>query len=451
MWTAFSPETFAADGKALLNPIRKAAQAEIQTAATASEAKKVELIAKYVAALTTLEKSLAASGNLDVILHVREERTAVEQTGSPTAHTDKELVELRSKYEKSLGLITAGLQSARERLVVSTTIKIKKQETALTKAGKVDDAIAVRQEGKQLLAELSQPENPARQLFEEDPRVAERVAPGALEKIEIPTEKPIENPFGNPFAEPGGWLESQTIPVSKLKIRHPIVIGNRNQKKSPLIVIAPGSVWAGSDPGRIEVTTGKLLATKCRFETLEFGGDLGSRFYFQHCAFVGSRVRKIGGWFGKDLGSRFYFENCYIKDSFADKLNIVDHGVRVEMSVFEDVVFPSMNFRKFQPAQYVRNPWLRIANSRFVDCTLPLSVLLLTRDCFFESCTFVNDNRNSDEAPVTLPMETILYTINSKSTMTNIPAALNVIEKPLSAYQGLPIPTATALKAFLPE
>lgn len=447
----FTVNLTAADGKVLLEPIRKAAQAEIQTASTATEAKKVELIAKYVAALTALEKTLASSGQLDAILHVREERAAVEQTGSTTAHNDKELLDLRGKYEKSLALITGGLKTARERVVAATTLKIKEQETALTKAGKVDDAIAVRKEGQRLLLELSEGEGAGKQLFEEDPRVAESPALKPLQKIEVPSEKPIENPFGNAFAEEGRWLESQTIPAAKQKIRRPILIGDRGLKKWPLIVVAPGSVWAGADKGRLELSACKFVADKCRFESLELGCDHACFYFFQNSAFVDCDFKRVGIWYGGDQCARWYMENCYVRGKFADKLTVVDVGLRLHTSVFEDIKFPSMQYLKKQPAYYVNHGWMRIANCRFVDCTIPLSFLLLTRECIFENCMFVNDAGNSEDVPVVDALETVIYAINCKSQMTKVPPAIKVTEKAISEYKGVTIPTAAGLTAFLPK
>lgn len=443
--------SFAADGKALLEPVRKAAQAEAQTAAAATEARKVELVAKYVAALTALEKSLAPSGRLDAILHVREEREAVEQTGSPTVHNDTELLELRSKYLKSLGLITAGLKSARERLVAATSLKIKEQETLLTKAGKVDDAIAVRKEGQRLLLELSEGDGAGKQLFEEDPRIAESPAVKPLQKIEIPTEKPIENPFGNPFAEEGRWLESQTIPTAKQKIRRPILIGDRGFKKWPLIVVAPGSVWAGADKGRLELSACKFVADKCRFESLELGCDHACFYFFQNSAFVDCDFKRIGIWYGGDQAARWYMENCYIRGKFSDKLTVVDVGLRLHTSVFEDIKFPSMQYLKKQPAYYVNHGWMRIANCRFVDCEIPLSFLLLTRDCIFENCVFVNDGANSGDVPVVEAFETVIYTANCKSRLTKVPSVIKVIDKPVPEYMGVAIPTLASLSTLFPK
>ncbi|MEO7099775.1 MAG: hypothetical protein ABI162_10470 [Luteolibacter sp.] len=411
VWALVSSAALAAEP---LDGLRKAAQAEIEEADTATMFKKVELGQKYAAALENLEKTLTASGNLDAIVHIRQEKEAVLKSGQPTAYADKPLVELRDKYQKSIASIDGGMKASRAKVLEGIAKKIKEQEVGLTRAGKVDDALKFRKDGEQMMLELSSGAAASTVGFADDPRSTTAPDLNPLSPIKIPDDKPklVENPF----AIKGRWLEGMTLPVMKQKIREPIVIGERSKKVGPLIVMSPGSVMSASGDGRIDVAYGRFVASKCRFETVPMFGDLGSVFFFQNCSFDNCRFKKGGNWHGWDQASKFYFENCYFKGSFSDTINLVQNGFRVQSSVFEDMELPTMRFFSKQPADYLSHPWLRVIHCRFIKCKIPLSFVYLTRDCIFEKCVFNNESeRPGDEAEITKPFEIVAYEESTRS------------------------------------
>ncbi len=438
-----SSVTFAGEA---VDAIRKAAKEQAEAADTDASFKKVELAKKYVVALNNLEKKLTGDGNLDAIVHLREERAAVEKSGSTTAHQDKALVELREKYVKSISDIDAGLKSTRAKVSAGITAKIREQESALTKAGKVDDALALRKEGDRLLLEFTG--GAADVPFEDDPRAAAASGLKSLEVVEIPKEKP---PFyEKPFMIIDRWLESLTVPTSKQKVRTAVLIGDRAKKSWPLVVISPGSVWVADEKGRVELSAGNVVASKCRFEDLPLEADLACHFYFQNCAFADCRFQKGGVWYGSEQAGKFYFENCLVKGSFSKHLNVVDTGIRAETSVFEGIEFPPFLFKKKQPSDYQNHKWLRIYHCRFVKCTIPVSFLLLTRDCVFENCVFTDDPaKPADEGLITKPIEIVLYVKGCKSKITGLPGTVKLTEKPDTALKGVVIPTAAALTGMM--
>lgn len=439
-----SPVAIAQD---VLDHLRNTGEAEVAIVVGEGKLNRMDLARKYVAALENLEKSLTASGQLDSIIHLREEQESVRKTGDPTTHEDKSLVELRAKYLKSLEGIDANTKASRAKVVGGLRLKIREQETTLTKAGKVADALKLRKEGEELLSQLSGGATVDSVAFADDPRVAATADVKPLQPIEVPKETPA--PYDKPFAIEDRWLESMTIPLARQRIREPIIIGDRGKKKWPLIVVSPGSVWAGDGSGRIELSAANFVAARCRFQTLELGSDHACRYFFQNCAFDDCKFPRNGIWWGGDLAAKFFFENCYIKGNYSGKLAAGDNGIRAQTCVFENVEFPTMHFQKHQPADFVNERWLRIINSRFVKSKLPLSFLLLTRDCVFENCIFMEDKDRGDDVEITKPIQIDMYVSNCQMKINKLPPAVTLSQKPIGELKGIAIPTATLLTEMM--
>jgi hypothetical protein len=262
-----------------------------------------------------------------------------------------------------------------------------------------------------------------------------------LDAIEVPGDTPPD--FKDPFDIKDRWLDPMTVPAGKERIHSAIVIGDRMKKKWPTVVIAPGSVWTATKSGRVEISGGNVVARQCRFEKLPIEVDHACRYFFLNCSFDDCRFGKAGVWYGGDLAGKYYFENCIIRRKFANPLNLVDTGFRIQTCVFEDIDLPSMNFRGKEPANYVNERWLRIVNCRFVKCTLPISFLLLTRDCVYENCTFIEDAEPMEE--LKKPIEINLYVKGSKSKIRVYPAYVVLNQLPDTDMKDIRVPTAASL------
>lgn len=428
----------------LVEGSRKAALEQIETVEMEALFKEAELVKKYVGALDGLEKKLATEGDLDAIVRLREEREAVTATAGTTTHADKPLAELREKYSAALKIIRTDLAGARAKITTELTQKLREQEGVLTKAGKVDEALALRKEGERLLLELSAGTGTEEVKLEDDPRSTAPVDLMPLEPITIPKGSPALNEKA--FAIKGRWLESMTLPVAKRRIGEPIVIGDRMKKQWPSVVLSPGTVWSGSDGARLDVSAGNFLASKVRFESLPIAADLACKFYFQNCSFDDCAFGKGGVWYGSSQAAKFYFENCIVNKNLSREIDIVDHGFRAQTSVFQKVDFPPVSFRKKQPSDFLNHPWMRFVNCRFVDCKIPASFALLTRDCIFVNCSFEEDDKL---APATKPTDVVVYVSNCKWRITKLPANITLTQKPDTEWKGVQIPTVASLAGLM--
>lgn len=422
----------------VLDHLLKTGESEVAMVEAEGKLKRMDLAQKYAAALGNLEKTLAAGGQLDAIVHLREELESVRQTGETTAHEDKPLVDLRTKYLKSRDDIDAATKSSRAQVVQGMEKKIREQEAALTKAGKVEEALDLRKQGEQLLLRLSGGAVADSVTFADDPRSGAAIDLKSLEPIEIPQVKPpvVENPF----AIKGDWLTNMTVPTLKQKVREPIYLGDRNKNIWIDVVVSPHSVWSGADRGKVELHYANFIASKSRFENLEMSGDDRCHFYFQNCAFVSCDYPKIGWWRGP---MKHYFENCYLKGNRSGLSSVENNAIRAETSVFEDVEFPTILFLKNQPADYVNEKWLRVVNCRFVKCKIPLSFLLITRDCVFENCV-ITDEAKKDDSEIVKPIQVDMY-VSNLQIRTKVPAAVTLNQKKYSELKPGIIPTAASL------
>ncbi|QJE98909.1 hypothetical protein [Luteolibacter luteus] len=262
-----------------------------------------------------------------------------------------------------------------------------------------------------------------------------------LEAVEVPADAPPENKAA--FDIKDRWLEPMTIPAGKERVHSHIVIGDRMKKKWPTMVIAPGSVWTGTKSGRVEISGGNVIARKCRFLQLPLEVDHACRYYFINCGFDDCRFGKTGVWYGGDLAGKYYFESCIIRKNFANPLNLTDTGFRIQNCVLEGIEMPSMDYRKKEPVNYVNEKWLRVSQSRFVKCTIPVSFLLLTRECIFEGCTFTDDSEKIEG--MSKPIEVDLYVKDSKSKLKGSPANITLNLKPDTELKDVTVPTTASL------
>lgn len=436
--------------------LAQTARTAIETADTEAIFQKADLGKKYATALEGLEKKFRSEGDLDAVLRVREEREEVLKSGTTTAHTDKALVDLRAKYTSALAAIDQAQSAAHTKAMEQFRASLRGSESALVKDGKVEEAVALRQEGALLLEELDglakTAQAPAANTaaanadWQEDPRSRQRTDLKELPEMEIPSERPEE--FDKAFLQKDRWLESITVPQVRQRVRENVVIGDRGKQAWPLVVVAPGSHWAGAGNTTIELSAGKIVAETGRFEKLIFLADLDCQYFFTRCIFDDCRFDKGGIWYGFEQAGKFYFKECLVRGAFSgNSINVVDHGFRAERTVFENVKFPNMLFRDKQPADYLNHRWLRLVHCRFVGCTLPLSFLSLTHECLFENCTFIDDPKPAKpgEEKVLKPIHLVIYVKDCRSRLGRLPENVTLEERPASDYQGPAIPTAAEL------
>ena|GEM_PF-4972727 len=424
--------------------LKESAAVEIEKSETDALFRQAELSQRYVAALKALEEKVRATGDLDALIRVREEADAITKSGEVTSHGDKGITELREKYIAARGVIMKDANAARSRVVDALTKSIREKEAALTKAGQVDEALAIRKEGEQMLLELSSGMGNDGVEFAEDSRATGPTELKELKKINVPATAPAL--FEKPFSIKGTWLESMTLPPLKQRISEQVVIGDRGKKKWPTVVLPKGTVWSGRDT-RIFSSGGHIVATKSSFERLRFVGDLACDTFFVNCSFDQCTLNRGGGWWGWDHAAKYYLENCVVSNSLASAWNVGDNGFRVRTSVFEKAEMPTVSFKDKEPAKYLNHPWFKFENCRFVGCKVPSSFVLVTRDCIFQDCIFVDDPGLKEGQK---PIDVIIYVgPGGRYDISKLPKNVTITRKPDTEWKGETIPTAQALRDMM--
>jgi hypothetical protein len=427
-----------------VDKLKESASGEIEKSETDALFKQAELSQRYVGALKALEERVRATGDLEALIRVREEAESITKSGQTTSHADKGIADLREKYIAARDVIMKDANAARARVVEAMTRTIRDKQAALTKAGQVDEALALRKEGEQMLLELSAGMQNQGVEFEEDARSTGPVELTELEKIEVPLVTPplVEKPF----ALKGRWLESMSVPPLKQRISDEVMIGERTKQKWANIVVPKGTVWSGKNV-RILTNWGFIIATKSSFEGLNFIGDHACRSFFMNCSFNDSGFNKGGWWYGGDQATKFYFENCIFTNRLALAWNVVDVGFRARTCVFEKVDLPPVSFRDREPANYLNHPWFKFENCRFVDCKVPSSFVLVTRNCIFQNCIFVDDAGLKEGQK---PIEVVIYQApGGRYDISKLPKNVTITRKPDTEWKGETIPTAQGLRDMM--
>jgi len=418
--------------------ITKQIDLEVGSSKFEADTKESELRAKYVAALKGLETKTKQSGNLDAVLRVREEIAAVEKSGDPTtAETPKGLVDLRNIYLKSKSDLQTKSKTSIDAKVAAMIAKISERETALTKAGDIDQALALRQ----LREKMNLRYLPEKAEFKDSSGAVASKNPAP---IKPPTDTPpvIENLFSSKE-----WMESCTVPVAKQRIREQILLGDRGKQKWPVVVVSPGSIWSGSGSGQLFLSAAKTVGKQSKFEKLKFINDLGSHSYFLRCELLDCRLERGGIWWAGHYSARFYLEDSLVKGTlFPKRITMGDYGIRADRTVFMGIELPEVDYQKQQPARVVENPWFCFVNCRFVKCKIPASFLLATYECVFEDCIFLDDEKPLAEN-VTESLEAVVYTRDCKNQISKLQEPLKITMKPDTTLKGAAIPTESSVAA----
>ena len=108
---------------------------------------KKALDAKYGAALDSAAKAAQQKGSLDEVVALTGEQKRVAD-GLPIPSTEEDapeaLKKLRAIYHQQSDALNADLESAKAKLLPAYTAKLQELETALTKAGRIPDALLVK-------------------------------------------------------------------------------------------------------------------------------------------------------------------------------------------------------------------------------------------------------------------------------------------------------------------
>lgn len=195
-----------------------------------------------------------------------------------------------------------------------------------------------------------------------------------------------------PLLNKAEWTGKLTIPAGTYQPLRRIDIGApgkndptvQNQEQRGDVTSLPGM---RIENVRFHLREGSWKAAGGWFRDVKITADLGGSFeardsVFQDCVFY-----KEGAWYVAYFSSKWQFTNCVLAGSFMQHWKILDVGMKLDSCTLIDVDLAPLLFREDASAE-VTNEWVSLKNCRFINCQVPESFALATKNCVFEKCTF---------------------------------------------------------------
>jgi serine/threonine protein kinase len=205
------------------------------------------------------------------------------------------------------------------------------------------------------------------------------------------------------------WIGSLTIPAGTYRPLRRIDIGAPG-KRDPKAQNDEQRCDVTSRPGmrmenvRFHLKEGSWKADGGLFREVKITADLGGSFEAKNCLFQDCLFAKEGPWYVAFFSSKWSFTNCVFTGSFMQNWKLGDVGMRLDGCTFRDVDFIPIVFKTDASVESAKD-WLSIQNCRFINCRVPESFALATKNCVFEKCTF----GGPEEIPVQTAFKTMLY------------------------------------------
>ena len=156
---------------------------------------------------------------------------------------------------------------------------------------------------------------------------------------------------------------------------------------------------------RFHLREGSWQASGGHFHDVKITADLGGTFeardsVFQDCVFA-----KEGPCGIPFFSSKWQFTNCVIGGSFMQLWRLNEVGMKLDSTTLLDQNLVPILFREDASAELTMD-WLSIQNCRFINCHVPESFALATKNCVFEKCTF---GPPEEKLTAISPLQAVIY------------------------------------------
>lgn len=333
---------------------------------------KAALFESYAGAVERLQSQFQSQGDLANALRAREEVKMARESASLGEEDFPSVGRLREILQGELAKVEAvrlgKINTARREYVA----RLKDRVTELTQQGDLEEALRLDGIRRTLEAELTAPPRT------ETPKPAEAIAPMTQTSGEL---KQGEILFGE-----------LTLSGGSHRLRDELQIGKRQddtEEERGFLTVKDRAEISG---GAIWTNFGALVAENARFEGVTLTEELHGSFKATKTLFEKCTFAKKGGWGVAWFGTKWHFDECVFHDSFFPKWTNSEVGLNLTNCTFIDVDFPSFRMKTDQDAVWQsQHQWRTIEKCRFIECEVPVSVLLATQNCVFEDCQFVED------------------------------------------------------------
>jgi hypothetical protein len=407
--------TVAAQSRLPLSEFMKQRDAGIRELQSTAEAQKTALFDKYAVALDPLLRQFTAKGDLDGASIVKSEIDSAREKRTVGDGVLPILESYRATLRKSLAAIDAAASKSQIQSDIGYLRSLEQLKVDLTKAGKLDDAVAVDTEIKNVRA---------------------GTAPGVAPRSQPPAATPPSTPGGPVnFAEP--IAGEVTLPSATYRLKDRFIVGLQGAKgteTSATLHCLPGTQF---DDTNIFVREGLLSAARTLFKHCKLETGLGGTFEAKESLFDECTAEKGGAWSVPYFSSHWIFDNCAFSNSFIPTWHVRGIGVKITHCTFHDIDFTPVDY-KTDAGNEVARDWFLVSQCRFTGCEIPESVFLATKDCVFENCHFL---KSKELVPIATPISLRAY-VSDPAKVPPAPAKcrydlLDVKEAPKDAGSSL--------------
>ncbi len=328
------------------------------------------LNANYIAALQRESAKVQSSGNLEELLQFRKEIERVTEFGTPGTDPYPGADSLRTKYSEAVTAFTEQNWIEKAKVAVRHATELEELKIELTKDGDLATAMKVDQILKGL--EISEPSPPS-----------VRPASNGVFATNTVVDSPIFE--GDAFH---GELELER---GVYKLNGQVMLGSdvpeKREDRFGNVVAPAGTVFQG---GELFINNGSLRATQGLFQGVDLNVDLHGEFVGTDCIFDEGKLRKGGAWSVKYYSAKWTLDNCVLHKCFVDPFRPRANGVKITGCT---IIGASLSAGEYYetPVEESEHEWRKVERCLFIDCEIPESFLLMTEDCVFDNCTFIED------------------------------------------------------------
>ncbi|MCB1231722.1 MAG: hypothetical protein KDN19_15740 [Verrucomicrobiae bacterium] len=341
---------------------------------------------QYQARLAELQRDYVAKGDLATVLAVKGETTALDEGRASDLGQFPDLKAVQEIFLREKQRLGDEAAPKVETLMKAYAEALEKRQVELTKAGDIEAAEAVLKEGERI-----------RRVIESGKGMAKETGLAFLEPVEaaaadtIPSSPAPAGGVNDPFQKKQ-WPDDLKIGPGVFGGNKEVVVIKPAEERGalPTIEIVPGTVIRDA---ALLVDDGKFLAERSLFDRSRLMVDLGGQFTATDCLFNACDIEKGGAWTRKFWSSLWSFENCVFARGFIKGWTMRRVGLKMDRCTIYDTTFDTLEYVA-DASNEVGKDGFMIEDTRFVNCRIPLSVLITTDDCYFENCEFIDDGES---------------------------------------------------------
>ena len=360
---------------------RKAYNVEILMIEAKGQDRIDDLYRKYAGGVARLRDQFQADGNLDNTIKANKElELALEEQEAGTEDFPG-IERMRAVLADEEAKIRAEVADAKVPVKDRFVKRLEVLKVELTKAGKLEEALAVRDD----ILELKSKEGDGL-LASSKPQEVVASPRGMIKTPRLVDEKGGEIPI-LPSGKMGGEIE---LTPEVYRLQEKLIGGDGSLPKESKLRQVTLTLPEGTILERetLYLDEGHLIAEGSRFRQILLSADLGGTYEARRSLFDDVIFAKGGAWMS-GYSAKIILDHCVLYKSNFRRPGKPAMGFKITNTTFVDCDLDPIVFKEGDdPTREAQGDWLTVENCHFIDCVIPQSFLYITKNCLFENCRF---------------------------------------------------------------